>query len=323
MSDRLSPARQLAPGDAGVGFFLCTSKEVRPTRNGDLLAVGLQDTTGQVAARMFDNVALATAEFDAGEFVKVQGRAQLHNGRLQLVLERIRRTMESDRLDGFSEEACIETAPRPLDEMWAELNALVAHGVGHPHLRQMLEDVLAAEGDRFRLWPAAVSIHHAYRGGLLEHVLSVATAARRLAEAYGADVDLVTAGAILHDIGKLYELDGALAAAYTREGNLVGHITIGAGLVDAACRRVAGFPDDVRTHLVHLIVSHHGERDHGSPVVPLSTEAYILAAADDLDAKLYQVRRAIAGDAGNGEFTAWVPRLDRRVWKGVATADAP
>jgi 3'-5' exoribonuclease len=319
MSTRLPPIRGLQPNDAGYSFYLCAAKETRQGRGNDFLHVLLQDATGQIAARAFDNADELDREFDAGEFVKVQGRAQIHHGRLQLLVERIRRVIDSDALDGFREDDCIETSPRPVEEMWAELRDVLG-AVTNPFVRELLQRVTTAEEARLRRWPAAVSVHHAYRGGLLEHILQVTRVVRLLAPDYGADVDIVTAGAVLHDIGKLDELDEGPPASYTREGNLLGHIAIGAARVREACGSIPGFPADLRDHIVHLILSHHGQRDRGSPVVPSTLEAFILSMTDDLDAKLHLVRRSLAADAEGGEFTGWNARLERRLWKGGAVA---
>jgi 3'-5' exoribonuclease len=312
---RLPAVASLQPNASGYGFYLCVAKDVRQGRGGEYLSVVLQDATGQLAARVFDNVAHTAQEFDAGEFVKALGRTQIHHGRLQLVVERIRRVIDGDGRDGFREEDCTEISPRPVDEMWRELDELVGT-VGQPHLRQLLARVVAEHESRLRVWPAAMSVHHAYRGGFLEHVLKVAETARALARAYGADLDVVTAGALLHDIGKLRELEFDTAVTYTRDGNLLGHITIGAMMVREAAGAIPGFPDALRTHVEHVVLSHHGERELGSPVVPMTAEAFIVATADDLDARLHQVRRAVASDAGDGEFTPYSARLERKLWKG-------
>ncbi len=315
MSTRLPPIQRLQANDAGYGFYLCAVKELRQGRGNDFLHIVLQDATGQIEARALDRADELDREFEAGEFVKVQGRAQIHHGRLQLLVERIRRVMDSDARDGFREDDCIETAPRPIDEMWAELQDLL-RGLTNPFVRDLLLRLTADEETRLRRWPAAVSVHHAYRGGLLEHVLQVTRVTRTLAAAYGADLDVVTAGAVLHDIGKLDELDEGPPASYTREGNLHGHIAIGAARVREVCDRTPGFPADLRDHILHVILSHHGQRDHGSPVVPMTVEAFIVAMSDDLDAKVHLVRRALAAESDT-EFTAWNSRLERRLWKGA------
>ena len=314
--NQLPPIRELTADSTGAGYFLCTQKDVRAGRNGEFIALTLQDATGRIAAKVFDAVERLRSEFDAGEFVKVKARANLYNDRLQLIIENIRRVHpEQDRAAGFREEACIPSAPRPVDEMWAELAGLIA-AVSDPFIRGLLERVASRFEASLKIWPAAQTIHHAYRGGFLEHVLAIAAVSRALARAYGASEDLAIAGAVLHDIGKLQELDYDLAAAYSRDGRLIGHITLGAMIVRDEARAIEGFPPALLAQLEHLVVSHHGSREFGSPVEPVTVEAFILAAADDLDAKVNQIRQAIADDSTDGEFTAYHQRLGRVLWKG-------
>jgi 3'-5' exoribonuclease len=310
----------LSANQAGWGFFLCTQKSLRAGRGGDFLALTLQDSTGDIIGRVFDSVDRFRDEFDEGEFVKAQGRVNLFNGRLQFIVENIRRVMtpadSQDRREGFREDELIPVAPRPLDEMWAELEQTVA-GIGNPHLRALAEELIRRVEDRLRIWPAARTVHHAYRGGLLEHVLKMAQAGRALAALYDADADLLVIGALLHDVGKLQELEYATTTTYSRDGNLIGHVTLGALMLHEACRAIPGFPDALRTEITHLIVSHHGAKEFGAPVEPMTVEAFILAMVDDLDAKVNQVRRALRDGEGEGEFTSYNPRLGRVLWKGA------
>lgn len=315
---RLPFVRDFTADCAGWGFFLCAQKDVRPGRNGEFISILLQDTTGSISAKLFDDVERLKTEFDIGDFVKVQGRGNLYNGRVQFIVEKIRRVNpDQDRAQGFREEDCIPCAPRPVDEMWAELLGVV-RAVADPHIRELLTRATDEHGAQLRIWPAAVTVHHAYRGGFLEHILKIADVGRALAERYAANADLVVAGAILHDIGKLQELDYDRATTYSREGNLVGHITLGLVMVRGIIDGITGFPDELRTHVEHLIVSHHGSREFGSPVEPMTIEAFILSMADDLDAKINQITRAIADDTGEGEFTGYHGRLGRVLWKGPA-----
>jgi 3'-5' exoribonuclease len=182
-------------------------------------------------------------------------------------------------------------------------------------VRELLERTIAQHGEKLRVWPAALTVHHAYRSGFLEHILSVARSALVLGTSYGANQDLLTAGALLHDIGKLEELDYDRATSYTRDGNLVGHVTLGAIMVRSLMASIPGFPDVLRTQIEHLIVSHHGRKELGAPVEPMTIEAMILSAADDLDAKINQVRQALA-EEGEGEFTPYHSRLGRVLWRG-------
>jgi 3'-5' exoribonuclease len=318
MSSRLPRVSQLEPDKSGWGYFLCVRKDVRVGKNGEYLALILQDASGTVAGRVFDGVDRLKGEFEVGEFVRAEGRTSVHNGELQLVASSVRRINPAqDEAQGFREEDCIPSAPRPVGDMWAELTAMV-EAVAEPSLRVFLSRILADHGPALQEWPAAQQIHHAYRGGLLEHVITMAGAGRALARIYGAREDLLVAGALIHDIGKLQELaydNGAIS--YTRDGNLIGHIALGLVLVRETAKGINGFPDDLRAELEHLVVSHHGARDRGSPVEPKSVEAFILAAVDDLDARLHQVRRA-TGDGDAAEFTAWHKRLGRVLYRGLS-----
>ena len=315
---RLPAIAQLDESSAGWSFFLCARKELRTGRDGgEFLSIVLQDVSGQIDAKVFEDVTALDQEFEAGEFVKVHGRGNRHREKLELVLERIRRVNAvQDRLDGFSEEQCIPSSPRPVDEMWQELLGRVAR-VENRWVRELLTRVLAAHGDRLRVWPAALTVHHAYRGGLLEHVVKLAEVGESLARAYDADPDLLLTAAVLHDLGKLEELSYDGATSYSTRGNLIGHITLGVQMVRTAIEQIEGFPGDLQTRIEHLIVSHHGAREHGSPVEPMSVEAFIFSAMDDLDATLHQVRRHVQDDRRDGDFTSYHPRLGRVLLKPV------
>lgn len=300
----------------GWGFFLCARKEVRAGRSGPYIALQLQDATGEIEGKVFQDVERLQLEFDAGDFVKVQGRGNRFKDRTELLVDKIRRVDPAhDAAQGFSERACVRSAPRSDDEMWHALAQLV-ESVENTFVRTLLARILDTHEEQLRRWPAAQTVHHAYRSGLLEHILKVADVATALASAYNADRSLVIAGAILHDIGKLQELDYDVVTRYSLDGNLVGHITLGVVLVRTETEKIGGFPDALRAQIEHLIVSHHGSKEFGSPVEPRTVEGFILAAADDLDAKIHQVRRHVADDQGDDEFTSFHRRLQRSLFKG-------
>ena len=314
---RLPRIAEVEAASAGTGFFLCARKERRTGRGGPYLALLLQDASGEIDAKVFQDVETAEAQFDVGEFVAVQAKGNLFNRRLELIVDRIRRVIPDDARLGFREEECIPCAPRPIEEMWAELEIRLG-GIVDPDLRRLLSSIVAAHGERLRIWPAARQIHHAYRSGLLEHVLKLMEIGTYLADAYGARRDLVVAGALLHDIGKLEELEYRIAIDYSLEGNLVGHIVLGVRMLRDAIRQLPGFPPELATELEHLVLSHHGAKERGSPVSPMTVEAFILAAADEIDARLHQVRRHVADDTGDGRFTTYHRHLDRVLLKPPA-----
>jgi 3'-5' exoribonuclease len=313
---RLPRVRHLAAGSSGDAFFLCVRKDQRPVPRGLMLVLQLQDASGQITAKVFSPESeRCTDQFDAGEFVHVEGRVESYNERLEMVLRAIRRVdPDADRQRGFREEDCIAASPRPAGEMWSELSDRIG-SVRDEGLRILLTRIARDHEPALRLWPAALTVHHAYRGGLLEHILQVARAGDALAAIYEADRDLVFAGAMLHDIGKIRELDHDVATSYTREGNLLGHIALGLMMVREAAQGITALTDQRRTEVEHLVASHHGTREHGSPVEPMSVEAFILAAADRLDATVFQVRRHVAEDVGEGDFTGYLPRMGRVLLK--------
>jgi 3'-5' exoribonuclease len=312
---RLPRISEITASSGGTGYFLCVRKEKRTGRAGAFLVLSLQDVSGEMGAKVFQDVDLNDAEFEAGEFVAVQGKGNLFNQRLELIVDRIRRVIPEDAERGFKEEDCIRCAPRPVDEMWQELTDRLA-SIEQPELRELLTRIVSANEERLRIWPAARQVHHAYRSGLLEHILQIMQVAVFLADQYGGRRDLVIAGALLHDLGKLRELSYDVAVNYSVEGNLVGHIVIGVGMLRDAVREQPGFPAELQLELEHLILSHHGARELGSPVEPMTVEAFILAATDDLDAKLHQVRRHLADDSSDGPFTGYHRYLERVLFKG-------
>jgi len=316
--NKLPRIAKLTTEDSGWGFFLCTYKELRAGRSGsEFMILNLQDASGQTTGKILSGVERCKTEFEAGEFVRAEGRGSLYNGQVQLILSTIRRVNpDQDRLQGFREDECILSAPRPVDEMWEELQGRL-RAMTNDHLRVLLNRITTDHADQLKTWPAAQTIHHAYRGGFLEHITKMAEVGALLSQCYGANRDLVLAGVVLHDIGKLQELayEGS-TGSYTRDGNMVGHIALGLMLVREAINGMTDFPVELRAQVEHLVASHHGTREYGSPVEPKSIEAFILASVDELDAKINQVRRAIAEDPSSDEFTAWHKRLGRVLYKG-------
>jgi 3'-5' exoribonuclease len=301
----------LTPNEVVTGQFLVLSKEIRQKRTGEpYLSLHLADRTGEMEAKMWDNVGEVMDTFDRDDFIKVKGLMQLYQNRTQFTVHKLRR-LEDHEVDPADYFPCSERDP---EEMFAELRGTIA-GLGNPHLRALL-DAVFSEPQLARLYkiaPAAKSIHHACRGGLLEHVLSLCALCRLTASHYkNIDLDLLLAGAILHDIGKVEELSYARSFGYSADGQLLGHIVIGLRMVGAKLEQVPGFPPKLRTLLEHMIISHHGELEFGSPKVPIFPEALLLHHLDNLDSKMDAMRSALSRERlVESEFTAWVAPLER------------
>ena len=302
---------EMTPNDVITAQFLVTSKEIRQKKTGEpYLSLQLADKTGELEAKMWDNVAEVMDTFDRDHFVKVKGLLQIYQKRAQFTIHRLRR-LEEHEVDFADYFPC---ADRDVEEMFAELRGIIS-GIGNEHLRGLLNAIFddSAIAVPFKMAPAAKTIHHACRGGLLQHVLSLCTLAKMTAGHYrDVDLDLVLTGAILHDIGKIDELTYARSFGYSSEGQLLGHIVIGLRIVGDKARHIAGFPPRLRTLVDHLIISHHGELEFGSPKVPVFPEALLLHHLDNLDSKMEAMRNALKRDAlAEGEFTGWVPALER------------
>ncbi len=302
---------ELQPNQAITTSFLVNAKEVRQKKSGELyLSLLLGDRTGELDAKMWDNVAEAMPTFERGDFIKVKGLVQIFHNKPQLTVHKVRRMDESeiDISDYFP------ATRRDIEEMWGEVRAAVAD-VADPHVKALL-DAMLDDPDiaaRFKRAPAAKTIHHAFIGGLLEHVASLCRLARLLAVHYpGVDYSLLTAGAILHDIGKIHELNFERAVTYSDQGQLLGHITIGIQMLAEKLRGLPDFPPRLRTLIEHMILSHHGQLEFGSPKTPLFPEALLLHYLDDMDSKYECMRALIENDRQlEGCFTTYSNSLER------------
>jgi 3'-5' exoribonuclease len=306
---------ELEPNRIITASFLVRSKEVRQKKTGEpYLSLLLGDRTGEVDAKMWDNVAEVADTFDRDDFVKVKGLMQVYQNRPQVTIHKLRR-MDASEVD-FADY--FPSSERDAGEMWTELCGIVA-GMENRHLQALLNALLGDEeiAARFRRAPAAKQIHHAYLGGLLEHVLSLCALARMTAPHYpNIDLDLLLAGAILHDIGKINELYYERGFGYTDEGQLLGHITIALRMIADKLSGLADFPPPLRLLVEHMILSHHGHLEFGSPKLPQFPEALLLHYLDDMDSKMECMRRLIEKDRlGEGSFTAYNVPLERSVLK--------
>lgn len=297
-----------------TGFFAAGSKQVRTGRDGArYFALTLVDRTGQIEARMWEID--DAGEFEAGDVVKVLGDVGRFNERLQIKVKKIRRAAAGE----FELGDFLPQSERDIGEMWVELQGWVA-SFRDPDLKALVEAFLndAEIAAGLRRAPAAKSMHHAWIGGLLEHILSLMSICELAAHHYkNVDRDLLLTGVVLHDIGKLRELSWGTSFDYTLEGQLLGHITIGIGMIEQKIAGIGDFPAAKRLLVEHLVLSHHGEYEFGSPKLPMTPEAIVLHYLDNLDAKMQTVRgeleKAEASGRAAGEMTEWVRPLERQL----------
>ena len=301
----------LRPNQIVVSDFLVQAKELRSKKTGgNYLALALVDKTGEVDAKVWDNVEQVDPTFARDDFIKVKGAVQLFQNRPQLTVYKLKRLedREVDLADFFARSA------RDPEEMWRELEEVVA-AIEKPPLKALLETILSNPeiASRLKIAPAAKSLHHAYLGGLLEHILSLCRLTKLVVQNYsGMDQDLVIAGVVLHDLGKIYELSYSRSFSYTTEGQLLGHMILELEIMHKVLAGMPDFPRPLQTLLEHLIISHHGQYEFGSPKLPMFPEALLLHYLDDLDSKLQNMQSTLGRDTAlGGEWTRFVPSLGR------------
>ncbi|HTZ73806.1 MAG TPA: HD domain-containing protein [Candidatus Aquilonibacter sp.] len=304
--------RDLADGQAVVSLFLVREKEVRtsPRTGKSWLQLSLGDRTGTISAKMWDNFDALVTTFDCDDVIHIRGRVKTYNGEKELTIEQIVPAREHDYdLGDF-----LPHTKYDVEKMYAELHLAVA-SVRNPWLQQLLASIVDDPeiGPRLKRAPAAMSMHHAYIGGLLEHIVSLLGLANGLSAHYAElDRDMVFTGVVLHDIGKTEELRYARGIDYTTEGRLLGHITIGARIVRKKIDGIPDFPKPLAVLVEHLILSHHGSLEFASPVVPQTREALALHFLDDIDSKMAAARATIeAADSSPAVWTERNPALRR------------
>lgn len=294
----------LREGERINEIYLCKMKQSALTKAGkpyDNLV--LQDKTGTLDAKIWDPGSVGIDEFDALDYVAVTGDITSFQGNLQLSVKRARKVAEGE----YDPKDYLPVSEKNVDEMYAELCTLI-QGVGNPYLNRLLKSFFVEDTEfvkRFKFHSAAKSVHHGFVGGLLEHTLGVTKNCEYFAKAYPfLNHDLLISAAIFHDIGKLEELSTFPENDYTDEGQLLGHIMIGAEMVGERIRTIEGFPTRLGNELKHCILAHHGELEFGSPKKPALAEALALSFADNMDAKMETIREIFAGTPENN--TEWL-----------------
>jgi len=312
---------ELGHQEAVDEVFLVGSKQLRPNRSGNLyLQLELSDRTGAIDARLWNATEAIYKTFDPGDYVRVEGTAQLFQGAVQIIAKRVTK-VDSEEVDEdeFSMLPAVEVDKlvRRMDEM--------LRGMSDPHLKNLAECFLMDERfmDKFSRAPAGVKNHHAFNGGLLQHVVNLMEVVLKIAPCYPQiDRDLLLCGAFLHDIGKIEELSYDQGFAYTDEGQLLGHLVIAVGMLDQKvgdAEKLAGdpIPEETVLRVKHMLVSHHGRYEFGSPKLPMTLEAMALHFLDNLDSKISSFDQLMREDPNvDSPWTFYHANIDRKLFKG-------
>ncbi len=291
--------------------FVVASKQVKAKKNGEpYLALILADRTGQIEAKMWDNVEEFIDVFEQDDFLKIKGLVNKYKNRFQLTIHKLRRMEEGD-ID-FTDY--LPKTKKDIGELWRTLTEFVAT-FQNRHLKSLVELFMADPeiAERYRNAPAAKTLHHAYIGGLLDHVVSLFRSCDLICRNYPqVNRDLLLTGAFLHDIGKIQELTYNRAFSYTTRGQLLGHMIIELEMLQGKLAKLPDFPPELKTLLEHLIISHHGQYDFGSPKLPMFPEALMLHYLDDLDSKMEAMRAHFDREAElEGPWTSYNASLGR------------
>lgn len=303
---------ELREGENIIEHYLCKSRQSMKSRNGKTyLSLKLQDKTGIVDAKVWE-LNNEIQSFQENDFIKVDAFVTTFNNELQLNVKRIRRSREGE----YDPADYIPSTEKNIEEMYRQLMAYIKT-IKSPYIKKLLEEIFLRHpiiSKEFKYHSAAKAMHHSYRGGLVEHTLSVTQLCEFLAPRYRfVDRDILIASAMLHDVGKVMELSDFPTNDYTDDGQLLGHLIIGAELIGDTAAKIEGFPKRLETLLKHCMISHHGEFEYGSPKLPSTIEAFLLHCADNLDAKTNMIEDMLAADNTPGHWVGYHRMLQRNL----------
>ena len=303
---------ELREGENIIEHYLCKSRQTMKSRNGkNYLSLKLQDKTGMVDAKVWD-LNNDIQSFQENDFIKVDAFVTTFNNELQLNVKRIRRSREGE----YDPADFVPSTDKNIDEMYDQLMGYIKT-MKNPYLKKLLEEIFLRHpviSKEFKYHSAAKAMHHSFRGGLVEHTLSVTQLCDFLPPRYNyVNRDILVASAMLHDVGKVLELSDFPTNDYTDDGQLLGHLILGSELIRDAAAKIDGFPKRLESLMKHCMLSHHGEYEYGSPKLPSTPEAFLLHCADNLDAKTKMIEEALAADSTQGHWAGYNRMLQRNL----------
>ncbi|MDR0957665.1 MAG: HD domain-containing protein [Clostridiales bacterium] len=300
-------------GQQVIGHYLCRQKNTLETKSGKrYLSLVLTDKTGRINGKVWE-LNNDIQSFEEGNFIKIDAKAQLYQSEMQLKILRIRKSLEGE----YDPADYNPVTDKDVETLFLQLAGFIKT-VGNVHLRKLLESIFGAGevASAFKKSSAAKTLHHSYMGGLAEHTVSVVQFCDFVSGQYKhINRDLLITAAMLHDVGKIYELSPFPENEYTDEGQLLGHIIIGAELVEKEASKISGFPPKLKLMLKHCILAHHGEYLFGSPKLPQIIEAYVLFYCDNADAKIKAFEEALSANKDNLKWLGYNRMLERNIRK--------
>lgn len=310
--------RDFQENETVSSFFVVFSKDLRRTKNDkEYLDLTLMDRSGTINAKIWDNVDNFAPKFEKGDAVAVKAAVTSFNNELQLKIDDIRRVIpDQDRAYGFDLMNLIPTTDKDIQQMWTEVLESI-ETLENPYLKQLTQTIYREHEEALRVHPASMILHHAFRGGLLEHTHSMLKMAEGICRNYtDLDRDLIISGVLLHDIGKLQELEPGLSTSYTDSGNFIGHVVLGRDMLREAIAKIENFPEILQLKMEHIILAHQGKLEWQSPREPLFPEALLVYYIDEIDTRVNQMKREIESDTTEGNWTNKNNYFHRALYKG-------
>ena len=291
-------------GDKVQGFYLCVEKHLRYTRTGDLyIDIELRDNTGHISGKIWDNVSELNTKFDSGNAVVISGNVESFIDRLQLVVKKINKaTVQHYGRYGFDPVNIVPASKKDPQKMWQEIELMI-NALKNKQLRKLVSNIYKTNKKKLMIHPGSIKMNHNYRSGLLEHILSMAKVAKKIIPLYDVDKDIVLAGVLLNDIGKLREINSEYESDYTYEGNLIGHKVISRDMIRESIARIKNFPEILAKKIEHILISDLGLDSFKNQKTPSFPEALLIHLIHLLDSKMSLMEISIEQDQDPGYFT--------------------
>lgn len=314
MSHQRINVSDLKPKDEVKSVYMVKFVSLMEAKDGKKYGnIIFSDGTGEIEGRIWNYAEELCRKVEKGYFVKVKGKVNYFQGRRQIIVEMLEQVHESEIV---KDDFIVKSKFSP-EAMFEQLMSIV-NNLTDAYIRALLQNILQDYEiqRRLKVWQAGKTIHHAYQSGLLEHILSCTELGLFLSKHYNVNENYVVAGTILHDICKIYELTDGLNVEYTEEGKLVGHLVKALEIVDRFSYKIKTFPHTTKMHLKHILLSHHGEYEYGSPKIPSTSEAYLVHLIDMMDSKMNTIELIKRLDPTPGHWSGYIRHMDRIVYKG-------